>query len=319
MKLSLIIPVLNEEENIPHVVEALDAAFAGEQDVALEIVFVDDGSRDGTFAVLSALVKKDARLRIIRFSRNFGSHAALLAGFEHCTGDAAAYLAADMQEPPSVLCQMIVKWRDGAQVVWGTREHRDDPLSARLFSRIYSSLMRRIALKDMPRTGLDLCLIDRKVIHAVVEMREKNTSIFGLILWAGFAQAFVPYSRQARKHGKSRWTLSKKIKLVVDSFVAFSFFPIRLVTYLGLCLSAAGFCYGLFVAVRALLGYTPVQGWASVVTLIVMLSGVQLLMLGIVAEYLWRTFDETRQRPPFVIRDLAGFETVGTLPRIPHA
>jgi glycosyltransferase involved in cell wall biosynthesis len=308
MKLSLIIPVLNEEENIPHVIAALDEAFATQKDVTLEIVFVDDGSRDGTFGVISAMLKQDARLRVIRFSRNFGSHAALLAGFEYCTGDAAAYLAADMQEPPSAVCQMLQKWREGAQVVWGTREHRDDPFSARLFSRIYSSLMRRIALKDMPRTGLDLCLIDRKVIRAVVEMREKNTSIFGLILWAGFSQTFVPYHRQARKRGKSRWTLSKKIKLVVDSFVAFSFFPIRLVTYLGLCLSVLGFIYGIIVAARALLGHSPVQGWATVVILIVMLSGVQLLMLGIVAEYLWRTFDEARHRPPFVIRDLAGFE-----------
>ena len=206
-----------------------------------------------------------------------------------------------------MLLTMLQKWREGAFVVWGTREQRDDPFSARLFSMVYSTLMQRFALRNMPRTGLDLCMIDRKVIEAVVEMREKNTSIFGLILWAGFPQVFVPYHRQARKRGKSRWTLGKKIKLVVDSFVSFSFFPIRLVTYLGFGLSFLGFLYGLFVMVRALLGLTPVQGWASLVTIVVFLSGVQLLMLGIVAEYLWRTFDETRRRPPFLIRELAGF------------
>ncbi len=307
MKLSLIIPVLNEEENVPHLVKAVDEAFAGQTEVELEMLFVDDGSRDGTFDVLGRLAAADPRLRVIRFSRNFGSHAALLAGFEKCSGDVAAYLAADLQDPPAMLLTMLQKWREGAFVVWGTREQRDDPFSARLFSLVYSTLMQRFALRNMPRTGLDLCMIDRKVIEAVVEMREKNTSIFGLILWAGFPQVFVPYHRQARKRGKSRWTLGKKIKLVVDSFVSFSFFPIRLVTYLGFGLSFLGFLYGLFVMVRALLGLTPVQGWASLVTIVVFLSGVQLLMLGIVAEYLWRTFDETRRRPPFLIRELAGF------------
>lgn len=309
MKLSLIIPMLNEEENIPHVISAIDAAFERETDVELEIVFIDDGSRDGTFALLSEHAARDPRVRAISFSRNFGSHAALLAGFERCTGDVAAYLAADLQDPPAVLCRMLEKWREGIQVVWGTREKRDDPFGARVFSFIYSSLVRRFALPNMPRTGVDLCLVDRKVINAVVEMREKNTSIFGLILWSGFSQVFVPYHRQARQRGTSRWTLGKKIKLVVDSFVAFSFFPIRLVTYAGVLFSVLGFAYGLFVVMRTLVGGSSLQGWASLATLIVTLSGVQLLMLGVVAEYLWRTFDESRMRPPFIIRDEVGFKT----------
>lgn len=309
MKLSLLIPVLNEEENIPHLIAAIDAAFAepGVQEVELELVFIDDGSCDGTFELLARLARSDARVRVIRFSRNFGSHAALLAAFKHCTGDAAAYIAADLQEPPSMLLAMLQRWRDGSMVVWGTREQRDDPLGARLFSWIYSTLMQRLALREMPRGGLDLCLVDRKVIEAVVEMREKNTSIFGLILWSGFPQVFVPYHRASRKRGRSRWTLGRKIKLVVDSFVSFSFFPIRLVTYLGLGFSFLGFGYGIFTVARAMMGLTPVQGWASLVTVVVFLSGVQLLMLGVVAEYLWRTFDESRNRPPFIIRELAGF------------
>jgi polyisoprenyl-phosphate glycosyltransferase len=306
MKLSLIIPVLNEEENIPHLVAAVDAAFAQSADVELEMLFVDDGSKDATYAVLSELAARDPRVKALRFARNFGSHAALLAGFTHCTGDAGAYLAADLQDPPEMMLTMLAKWREGAFVVWGTREQRDDPLSARLFSRLYSSLMRRIALRDMPSTGLDLCLVDRRVMEAVVAMREKNTSIFGLILWTGFPQVFVPYHRQSRKRGKSRWTLGKKLKLVVDSFVSFSFTPIRLVTYMGVGLSMLGFAYGAFIAVRALMGLTPVGGWATLVTLLVTLSGVQLLMLGIVAEYLWRTFDEARGRPPYVLRDALG-------------
>lgn len=308
VKLSVIIPVLNEEENVPHLVAAVDEAFRSRTDVTLELVFVDDGSRDGTFAALTAISRGDPRVRIIRFSRNFGSHAALLAGFEHCTGDAAAYMAADLQEPPEMLLTMLDKWREGSFIVWGTRVQRDDPLSARLFSKIYCKLMRHLALGEMPDTGLDLCLVDRKVIEAITAMREKNTSIFGLILWTGFPQVFVPYNRQPRKRGKSRWTFSRKIKLMVDSFVSFSFAPIRLVTYIGMIFAILGFAYGMLTVVRYFMGYTAIQGWASLLTVIVTLSGIQLLMLGIVAEYLWRTFDESRRRPPFLIREASGFD-----------
>jgi dolichol-phosphate mannosyltransferase len=307
MKLSLLIPVLNEEESIRKLVPAVDEAFTLETDVVLEFVFVDDGSYDSTFSILVALANQDSRVKVVRLSRNFGSHAALLAAFTYCTGDVASYLAADLQDPPSVLREMLQKWKEGSSVVWGQRIKREEPLSQKLFAQLYYQLMRRYALPQIPAGGLDICMIDRKVIDTIVEMREKNTSIFGLVLWSGFPPSFVHYERRQRQHGASRWTLGKKIKLVVDSFVAFSFTPIRLVTYLGLCFAFLGFGYGTFTVIRALMGYTTIQGWASIITLILFLSGVQLLMLGIVAEYLWRTFDESRQRPPFIIRDTAGF------------
>jgi dolichol-phosphate mannosyltransferase len=308
MKLSLLIPVLNEEENIQLLVPAVDEAFASVPAVQLEFVFVDDGSRDSTYRILAGFAARDPRIKVIRFSRNFGSHAALLAAFTHCTGDVASYLAADLQDPPAVLIQMLQQWREGAPVVWGQRIQRDEPLSQRLFAQLYYQLMRRYALPQIPAGGLDICMIDRKVINAIVDMREKNTSIFGLVLWAGFPQAFVSYDRRHRQRGTSRWTLGKKFKLVVDSFVAFSFAPIRLVTYLGLIFAFLGFGYGALTITRALLGYTAIQGWASLITVVVFLSGVQLLMLGIVAEYLWRTFDETRSRPPFVVYETAGLQ-----------
>lgn len=308
MRLSLLIPVLNEEENIVPLIEAVDAAFKADQDTELEFVFVDDGSSDATFSIVADIAKRDLRVKIIRLSRNFGSHPALLAAFTYCTGDAAAYLAADLQDPPSVLCEMLKQWRCGFPVVWGQRITRDEPLSQRLFARVYYQLMRRYALPQIPSGGLDTCMIDRRVIDSIVSMREKNTSIFGLILWSGFSQAFVSYERSPRQRGVSRWTLGKKIKLVVDSFVAFSFVPIRLVTYLGLTFAFLGFGYGVFTIIRAMLGLTEVAGWASLITVVVFLSGVQLLMLGIVAEYLWRTFDESRGRPPFLVHETAGFQ-----------
>jgi len=308
MKLSLLIPVLNEEENVKGLVKAVDAAFAAEVETELEFVFVDDGSVDATFKILAGMAEEDARIKVIRLSRNFGSHPALLAAFTHCTGDVASYLAADLQDPPAVLCQMLQKWREGAPVVWGQRIKREEPLSQKLFASFYYQLMRRYALRQIPAGGLDICMVDRRVINSIVAMREKNTSIFGLVLWSGFPQAFVSYERAQRQHGTSRWTLGKKFKLVVDSFVAFSFTPIRLVTYMGLVFAFLGFGYGALTVIRALMGLNPVQGWASLITTVVFLSGVQLLMLGIVAEYLWRTLDESRGRPPFVIYETAGFK-----------
>jgi len=307
MKLSLVIPVYNEAENLPLLVPAVDAALASLKDVELEFVFVDDGSQDETLARLRTLAETDRRVRAVSFSRNFGSHAALRAGFQHCTGDVVAFIAADLQDPPELLVRLLEKWREGNQVVWGSREKRDDPFFTTLFSKVYSSLMRRLALREMPASGVDVCLADRQVIDAVLAMAEKNTSVMGLIMWAGFRQTFVPYDRAARRHGHSKWTLAKKLKLFVDSFVSFSFFPIRLVSYLGLTVSALGFAYAMFIIARRLVVGTPMQGWPSLMVAVVTLSGLQLLMLGIVAEYLWRAFDEARKRPPYIIRETVGF------------
>jgi len=274
----------------------------------LEFVFVDDGSRDGTFVVLEKLAARDGRIRVVRFTRNFGSHAALLAGLEHCSGDAAAYLPADLQDPPSLLKEMLVQWRKGFPVVWGQRRRRDDAPADSFFSLLYYRIMQRFALPDMPSQGLDTFLVGRDVIAPIVNMREKNTAIFGLILWCGFPQTIVCYDRVARVRGGSGWTFGKKIKLVADSLVAFSHFPIRLVTYLGILFASAGFAFGIFTVVRVWMGGASLQGWPSLVTIVVGLSGLQLLMLGIISEYLWRSFDEVRRRPPYVVRGRLGFD-----------
>jgi dolichol-phosphate mannosyltransferase len=213
-----------------------------------------------------------------------------------------------MQDPPELVPLLLAKWREGNRIVWGAREKRDDPFFTILFSRLYSSLMRRLALTNMPPSGVDVCMIDRRVIDEVLRMQEKNTSLIGLIMWSGYNQAFVPYQRRARAHGESKWTLAKKLKMFVDSFVSFSFFPIRMVSYLGLSISMLGFAYALFIIARRIVYDTPIVGWSSLMVAITTLSGIQLIMLGVVAEYLWRTFDETRRRPPYIVNELIGFE-----------
>ncbi len=301
--ISVIIPVLNEEQNIGPLSERL-SNMANNSAHTFEFIIVDDGSTDNAFSLLSKISKEDTRFKIIKFSRNFGSHAACLAGLMNARGDACAFISADMQEPPEVIPDLIAQWEKGCDVVMGQRE--GDAVS--LLSKVYARLVQKFALKTMPEKGTDVFLIDRKVAEAVAEMKEKNTSIFGLILWSGFRQSFVPYRRQERKKGISKWTFGKKIKLFIDTFVSFSYFPIRLISLLGILFACIGFIYASIVIFNRLFFAQPIEGWTSLMVALLVVSGVQMLMLGMVGEYLWRSFDETRNRPPFIINQKIGFD-----------
>lgn len=302
---SIIIPAYNEEENIPLLYERLKD-IAGTSDYLFEFVFVDDGSRDRTFPLLEELSAKDKRVRAIKFSRNFGSHAACLAGMIHARGDACTFISADLQDPPELIQQLTEKWELGFDVVMGVREW--EGRSLRILPRIYWKLVRRFALKNMPESGTDVFLIDRKVVNAVTSMMEKNTSIFGLILWSGFNQTLISYNKQARQKGVSKWTLGKKIKLFIDTFVSFSYFPIRSISIIGILFALLGFFYAFFIILNRVFFSMPVEGWASLMVVLLMVSGVQLVLLGVLGEYLWRSFDETRKRPPFIISEKVGTE-----------
>lgn len=302
---SIIIPVYNEEENLPVLYSRLKE-FAAASDKDYEFVFVDDGSSDRSFRILEELSAGDPRVKAIGLSRNFGSHAACLAGLMKSRGDACTFLSADLQDPPELILDLLKEWQKGFDVVIGVREWEEK--SARLFPRIYYKLVRRFALKNMPEGGTDVFLIDRKVVDAVTSMREKNTSIFGLILWSGFRQTVVTYRKEKRRHGLSKWTLGKKIKLFIDTFVSFSFFPLRVISLMGILFAFCGFTYAVIVIGNSLFFRVPVQGWASLMVVLLVVSGVQLLMLGVLGEYLWRNFDESRNRPAFIIDRTIGFE-----------
>jgi dolichol-phosphate mannosyltransferase len=303
--ISIIIPSYNEEENLPalyerlqHVVETLKHTF--------QFIFVDDGSSDRSFQILEDIARKDSRVKVIKFSRNFGSHAACLAGLTQATGDACTFLSADLQDPPEMIATLISEWAKGYEVVFGIREWGKE--SSRLFQKIYYKAVRRFALRNMPETGTDVFLIDRKVVDTVVSIREKNTSIFGLILWSGFKQTIVQYRKGMRQKGISKWTLGKKIKLFIDTFVSFSYIPLRLISVVGIMLAFMGFLYAFFIVFNRLFFSVPVEGWASLMVVLLVVSGTQLVFLGILGEYLWRNFDETRKRPPFIIDRMIGFK-----------
>ena len=304
--ISIVIPVYNEEENIPVLYQRLDN-ISGRSEHTFEFIFVDDGSSDNSFRLIQELSVKDDRVKIIKFSRNFGSHAGCLAGLMHSQGDASAFLSADLQEPPELILRLIEQWENGHEVVIGKREEKGD--STGIFQKFYYILVRKYALKNMPEKGTDVFLIDKKVVSAVTDMKEKNTSIFGLILWSGFRQAFVPYKRETRLKGTSKWSIAKKIKLFIDTFVSFSYFPIRIISFGGIIIAFTGFIYALVIVTNRLFFLKGTEGWSYVMAALLIIAGIQFLMLGILGEYIWRNFEESRNRHIFIIDKKIGFGT----------
>jgi glycosyltransferase involved in cell wall biosynthesis len=301
--ISIVTPAFNEAANLPVLYERLVAAM---RDVGgdWEWIVVDDHSRDETFAVIEALALRDARVRGFRLSRNSGSHVAITCGLHQVDSDAAAMMAADLQDPPETLASMVARWRQGAQVVWATRRARPGDPSHRGFAAVYYWMMRRlVGMTEMPARGADFFLVDRVVVDAFRRFSERNVSVLALITWLGFRQEYVEYDKQQRVSGQSGWTLARKIKLVVDSITSFSGFPIRLCTYVGSMFLMCSLVLVLFaVALLPQLG----GGLLLVLSLIVGLAGFQLVALGIVGEYVWRALEETRRRPPYLIEAMAG-------------
>jgi len=308
MLLSIVTPAYNEAENLPRLYERLCGLDWPALGLDWEWVVVDDHSRDGTPAVLRDLVSRDPRVRTIRFSRNFGSHAACTAGLEHARGDAAIVMAADLQDPPEAIPALVEKWSGGSDVVWAVRCAREgESLRTLASARLFYALMRRVTSLEMPPAGVDFFLVNRAVIDALKAAPERNTSLIGQIQWLGFNQVSLEYTKQARATGRSKWTFSKKLKLSVDWLVGFSYFPIRFMSALGVLFAVAGFLYALFLTLRRFIWVVPVEGWTSLICVLLITSGVQLVMLGVLGEYLWRTFDASRQRPRYVIEHRAGF------------
>lgn len=300
--ISIVVPVYYNEQSLPLLLERLQSIAASQTGHTFEFIFVDDGSGDHSFSVLQQLARQDARVRALRLSRNFGSNAAILAGLTYARGDCAAFLAADLQDPPETLPAMIQAWEQDAQVVLAVRRGgRGDPLLTRFFAAIFNWLFKVLVFNDMSPHGIGFFLIDRQVVNVLIQCSEKNSHIMALILWTGFKRAVIEYDRAERLHGKSRWTFGKKVKYFIDAFAAFSYVPLRISSLVGILFSIVGGIYALIVLIERLVGNIPVQGFAALMVVVLVTAGVQLLILGILGEYLWRTLDATRHRPPFIV------------------
>lgn len=302
--ISVVVPVYFNAASLPHLMERLSDVADETEGHTFEFVFVDDGSGDQSFVVLKQLASDDRRVRIIRLSRNFGSNIAILAGLTYAKGDCAAVISADLQDPPELIPQLIDLWQQGKDVVLAARRERQDPWLSRAFGATFNRLFRRLVFRDFPTNGFDFMLLDRRVVDIIVEMQEKNSYIFGQVMWVGFNRELVYYDRAKRERGRSRWTLPKKIKYFIDAFAAFSYLPLRIASLLGFLLAGLGFTYALVViALRLLIGMR-VAGWASLTVIVLVTSGTQLILTGMLGEYLWRVLDETRRRPPFIVESL---------------
>lgn len=299
--LSVVTPAYNEAENLPLLYERLSQVLDS-LNLDWEWVIVEDHSSDATFAVIADLARHDPRVYGIRFARNFGSHTAITCGLQHAHGDCAVILAADLQDPPEAVPALLTEWLTGAQVVWAVRARREgEKLSTIGFARLYYLLMRRlVGLNEMPTTGADFFLIDRRVVDAFRQFGESNVSILALITWMGFRQATITYDKKARLYGRSGWNLEKKLKLALDSATSFTYLPIRLMSYLGFIVALAGFVYAGVVIANALTG-NPTEGWSSLMVAILVIGGIQMLMMGVLGEYLWRALEEARHRPRYLI------------------
>lgn len=313
----MVTPAHNEAENLSALFERLRRAL-DPLGLEWEWLIVDDHSSDTTFSVATELARRDPRVRCLRFSRNFGSHVAIACGLEHASGRCVAVMAADLQDPPETLPVLLEQWRQGAQVVWAARHRRQgEEAGTATLSRLYYLLMRRVVgIPEMPATGADFFLIDRTIVNALQGFNEHNSSLFALITWMGFRQATISYSKEPRQHGRSSWTLKKKLKLFTDSITSFTYLPIRLMSYAGIVTALVGFAYAAFVFAHALAGHR-VQGWSSLMVVVLVASGFQMLMMGVLGEYLWRALDESRRRPRYLIEaEVGGMTTpVATSPR----
>jgi dolichol-phosphate mannosyltransferase len=292
--ITIVVPVFNERDNLRSFHGAVNDVLGALGDYDWEFVFVDDGSRDASFDVLSELGAADPRVWALRFPRNFGSHVAIAAGIDHCRGDAAVIMAADLQDPPALIRDFVGRWRDDGRLrSWGMS----------LFYR----LVRRFAIPTYPKGGTgSFCLISRPVIEAFRECTERNRLTFGLIAWGGFRETSVPYHRPRRLVGSSSWTLGKMVKSAIDTFVSFSFLPIRAISILGLAVSGLSFLFGFYVIANRLWFGARIEGWTSVMLAVLVLGGVQLVMIGVLGEYLWRILDEARARPLYIIERTVG-------------
>lgn len=303
MKVSIVIPVYFNEWNLLPLYDDLKEKFIDKINYEYEIIMINDGSGDNSYKVMCEIAAKDKNIKIISLSRNFGSHAACLCGLTHATGDCAVIKAADLQEPTELILDMVESWKSGNNVVLACRKDREESKSQKGFANLYYWLVQKTALPNMPKNGFDIYLLDRKVIDVIDSLDEKNSAITGQILWSGFRTGIVYYTRKARKIGTSKWTLKKKIRLVSNTLFSFSTLPIRLLEIVGSLSFVIGIIWGIVVLVAKITGNIPVGGYATLFIFNLLSFGVTMLSMGILGEYLWRTFDASRNRPPYIIED----------------
>ena len=307
--LSVVVPCYNEEEVLPATHARLAGVLRTMTNFDYEILYVDDGSRDRTGAMLHELQNSDPRVRVLRLSRNFGHQAAVTAGMDAAQGDAVVLIDADLQDPPELIPEMAARWLEGYHVAYGQRRHRDGETAFKLCTaNLFYRLFNRLSSIEMPRDTGDFRLMDRRVVQAVQQMREQDRFLRGMVSWVGFRQVGVPYDRAPRAAGESKYPFFKMLRFACDGIFSFSLVPLRLAMILGL-LGCGTAILGIFYAILVRLGTGEwVSGWASLLTAILFLGGTQLICMGVIGEYVGRIYRESKQRPLYLLLERLGFQ-----------
>ncbi|MCX7946304.1 MAG: glycosyltransferase family 2 protein [Hydrogenophilus sp.] len=330
--LSAVVPLYNESPNlipltrrlIPALDEAvrrarpdLDAAAAAN---AWELLFIDDGSCDGSWTTIAALAVHDHRIKGIRLARNFGKEAAMAAGLHVAHGDAVIILDADLQHPPELIPQMIDAWKNGAQIVTAVRtDRRNDPLPRRLLTHLFYRLYRAVSEIELTPGGGDFRLLDRRVVAALNALPERKRFLKGLANWVGFTQCTLPFQPETRHSGRSAWSLGKLWRYAIDGLVSFTTLPLHIWSSLGALIALIALTYGGYLIARTLIFGRDVPGYASIMVAILFFAGVQLVSLGVLGEYLGRVFEEVKRRPLYLIGDVINLPDPGVAPSLPHS
>lgn len=300
---TVVAPVLDEEQIVVELVRRIGAAFAHEP-YALEILIVDDGSTDATWDILRSLTESEPRLALLRLSRNFGHQAALSAGIEAAQGDAVVCIDGDLQDPPEVIPDLLRRWEEGHDVVYGVRATREGETRFKLWTaRVFYRLLGRMAAVEIPPDAGDFRLLSRPAADALRSMPERSRYLRGMTSWVGFSQVGVEYDRAARGSGRTKYPLRKMLRFATDGVTSFSTVPLRLLSWIGMWLVALCVLYLAYVAYKRVFTDDTVAGWASVVGVVVLIGGVQLFSLGMIGQYVARIYDEVKQRPLYVVSE----------------
>ncbi len=303
-KISVVIPVYNNEGSLPILYDRLVSTIKSYNGTfTYELIFINDGSKDNSLKVLIDLQRKDKGVVLINFSRNFGQMAGILAGWKQATGEAIINISADLQDPPEQIEKMLHEWEAGNEIVINYREARNDDTSSAFTSKIAYALL-RYSLPTIPPGGFDYVLLDRKAMDAINSIPEKNRFYQGDILWVGFTIKYLSYVRQERVHGKSGYNFAKRFGNFMTAFLNVSYFPIRLMSFIGFVTAASGFLYSITILYAYYFHKTPFQGWAPIMMVILIIGGLLMLMLGIIGEYIWRIYDEVKNKPNYIIKDI---------------
>jgi dolichol-phosphate mannosyltransferase len=306
-RISVVIPLFNETETLPELYRQLTHVLGGAAP-SYELIFVDDGSSDGTLLALAALARADASVRVVSLSRNFGHQAAISAGMQYAAGAAVVLMDGDLQDPPEFLPALIAKWHEGFEVVYAVRTNRKENIVKRGAYALFYRLLQRISYLDIPVDSGDFCIMDKSIVELLNSLPERNRFVRGLRTWAGFRQVGIPCERGKRFAGTPKYTFTRLLKLAYDGLITFSYFPLKLSTKLGFFFSfLALFFAALIMFLKLTQGFAP-QGWASTIVVILFVSALQFFILGIFGEYIARIFEEAKGRPSFVVKTTFGFE-----------